>query len=100
MDDYERYAVRLHPASAVAKQCSCTYAARGGQLEILKYARANGCSHRWDSAAEGIHLQLLKWLREEVRLPMGQQNLFQCSLGWPSFWSFISNGSGQMAALA
>ena len=45
----------------------CKCAAQGGQLEVLKWARKNGCS--WDedtcaNAAEGGHLEVLKWARE------------------------------------
>ena len=39
----------------------------GGHLEVLKWARENGCP--WNertcaSAAEGGHLEMLKWARE------------------------------------
>jgi len=39
----------------------------GGHLEVLKWARENGCP--WDEdtcagAAEGGHLEVLKWARE------------------------------------
>ena len=39
----------------------------GGHLEVLKWARENGC--QWDewtcaTAAEGGHLEVLKWARE------------------------------------
>jgi hypothetical protein len=42
-------------------------AAKGGHLEVLKWARENGCP--WDEddvrvAAEGGHLETLKWARE------------------------------------
>ena len=42
-------------------------AAHGGHLEVLKWARENGCP--WDEitctwAAEGGHLDVLKWARE------------------------------------
>ena len=43
-------------------------AAKHGQLEILKWARANGCP--WGNektcafAAKGGHLAVLKWARE------------------------------------
>jgi len=42
-------------------------AAKGGHLEVLKWARENGCP--WDEwtcayAAEGGHLEVLKWARE------------------------------------
>ena len=44
----------------------CWAAARGGHLEVLQWARANGCP--WDEmtcsrAAEGGHLELLQWAR-------------------------------------
>ena len=43
---------------------TCSYAARGGHLEVLKWARTNGCP--WDdrictNAAAGCHLELLQW---------------------------------------
>ena len=46
---------------------TCSYAAKGGHLEILKWARENGCP--WNentrkSAAKGGHLEVLKWARE------------------------------------
>jgi len=42
-------------------------AAGGGHLEILQWARTNGCP--WDegtcyNAARGGHLEALKWLRD------------------------------------
>ena len=42
-------------------------AAEGGHLEMLKWARENGCP--WDedtcaNAAKGGHLEVLKWARE------------------------------------
>jgi hypothetical protein len=43
-------------------------AAQGGHLEVIQWARANGCP--WDehtmlvSVAHGGHLEVLKWLRE------------------------------------
>ena len=45
---------------------TCTYAARGGNLDVLKWARANGCD--WDGwtcayAAEGGYLDVLRWAR-------------------------------------
>lgn len=44
---------------------TCTFAALGGQLEVLKWLRANGCP--WDEytcayAARGGHLEVLQWL--------------------------------------
>jgi hypothetical protein len=46
---------------------TCFNAARGGHLEVLKWARENGCP--WDSrtcynAATGGHLEVLQWARE------------------------------------
>jgi len=48
----------------------CSHAARGGHLEVLKWAREHGCP--WnengycvcDDAASGGHLEVLKWARE------------------------------------
>src|SRR4051794_23878315 len=45
---------------------TCASAAQGGHLEVLKWARANGCP--WDvytcaNAAGGGHLEVLKWAR-------------------------------------
>ena len=49
-------------------QSVCNLAARGGHLEVLKWARANECP--WDDymcaeAASGGHLEVLQWLRAE-----------------------------------
>ena len=46
---------------------TCVYAAVNGHLEILKWARENGCP--WDKctctyAASNGHLEVLKWARE------------------------------------
>ena len=43
---------------------TCLYAANGGHLEVLQWARANGCP--WNEytclhAAEGGHLEVLQW---------------------------------------
>ncbi len=43
---------------------TCAYAAAGGHLDVIKWARANGCE--WDAktgayAFEGRHLEVLKW---------------------------------------
>lgn len=45
----------------------CSYAASGGQLDVLKWARNRGCG--WGSivsscAANNGHLEVLKWCRE------------------------------------
>ena len=44
----------------------CSYAALGGHLEVLQWARANGCP--WDedtcsAAANRGHLEVLQWAR-------------------------------------
>ena len=46
---------------------TCKNAARGGHLDVLKYAHENGCP--WDAmmclkAASGGHLDVLEYLRE------------------------------------
>jgi hypothetical protein len=46
---------------------TCSYAARGGQLEVLKWLREDDCP--WDkytcsAAADGGHLEILQWARE------------------------------------
>ena len=45
---------------------TCAFAAEGGHLEVLQWARANGC--KWDAqtcsrAARGGHLEMLQWAR-------------------------------------
>ena len=45
---------------------TCTYAARGGHLEVLQWLRANGCPwNEWTClhAAGGGHLVMLQWAR-------------------------------------
>jgi hypothetical protein len=47
---------------------TCAYAAGRGHLEILQWARGNGCSwNEWTCgfAASNGHLEVLKWLRRE-----------------------------------
>ena len=51
----------------VKSEWTCIYAAQNGHLEVLKWARENGCP--WDEdtcvyAAENGHLEVLKWARE------------------------------------
>jgi hypothetical protein len=44
----------------------CIYAARNGYLEVLKWARANGCPWNEDTCAQaawGGHLEVLQWAR-------------------------------------
>src|SRR3984885_15425533 len=46
---------------------TCSYAAKGGHLEVLKWAHENGCHWNYrtcSSAAQGGHLEVLKWARE------------------------------------
>ena len=46
---------------------TCAGAAEGGQLEVLKWLRENGCpwcERTCMSAAKGGHLEILKWARE------------------------------------
>ena len=48
------------------KEWLCMFAARSGQLEVLQWARANGCPwDRWTctAAAKGGHLEVLQWAR-------------------------------------
>ena len=43
-------------------------AATGGHLEVLKWARENGCpwnEYDLSCAAEGGHIEVLKWARRE-----------------------------------
>ena len=49
------------------KKYLCEDAARGGHLEVLKWARENGCpwdEHTCTYAAEGGHLDVLQWALE------------------------------------
>ena len=59
---------------------TCSYAAEGGYLEILKWARGNGCP--WDestcsNAAQGGHLEVLKWARDNG-CPWDDMDLCSC----------------------
>ena len=45
---------------------TCLGAARGGHLEVLQWARANGCTWHKDTcayAAQEGHLEVLQWAR-------------------------------------
>ena len=47
---------------------ACVGAALGGHLEVLKWARENGCplnERVTHAACEGGHIELLKWLKEQ-----------------------------------
>ena len=57
---------RMHRRGSLNKSLVCKCAATYGQLDVLKWARANGCPLDADTcsraAAEGEHLEVLKWL--------------------------------------
>jgi hypothetical protein len=62
---------------------TCSYAAWGGHLRVLKWARANGCP--WDDrtceyAAKGGHLEVLKWAREN-RCPWNEWTCWRAAEG-------------------
>ena len=45
---------------------TCWYAARKGHLDVLQWARANGCpwyENMCKEAVRGGHLEVVKWLR-------------------------------------
>ena len=53
--------------NVIGTQSTCSEAARGGHLDVLKWARQAGCE--WDAdtcseAARGGHLDVLKWARQ------------------------------------
>ena len=57
---------------------TCSNAAAGGHLEVLQWARANGCewhSGTCSNAAEGGHLEVLQWARANGCL----WNAYTCS---------------------
>ena len=61
-----REAVKRVPDTDVIPFLTCEAAARDGHLEVLKWARQNGCP--WgkgtcQAAAKGGHLEVLQWLR-------------------------------------
>ena len=62
-----REAVKRVPDTRVVPKSTCMYAAREGNLEVLQWARRNGCP--WDeqtcaAAAKGGHLELLQWAHQ------------------------------------
>ena len=62
-----REAVKRVPDKHVHPRFTCMYAAIGGQLEMLQWARQNGCpwdEHTCACAAKGGHLEVLQWARE------------------------------------
>jgi hypothetical protein len=61
----------------------CTYAAKGGHLETLKWARLNGCRWSFDTchqAALGGHLEVLKWAKEKG-CPWDSQTCTHAAMG-------------------
>ena len=62
-----REAVKRVPDTRVVPRSTCTYAARDGHLEVLRWARRNGCPWDWrtcSAAATGGHLEVLQWARQ------------------------------------
>ena len=64
---------------------TCADAASGGHLEVLQWARANGCP--WDEetcreAAEGGHLEVLQWARANGA-PWNEGTCRQCRVWRP-----------------
>jgi hypothetical protein len=54
----------LHWAGHLWDESICLHAAEGGHLEVLKWARANGCP--WDKLTHALatsedHLEVLQW---------------------------------------
>ena len=69
----------------------CAYAAEGGHLEVLQWARAHGC--RWDErtcaqAALNGHLKVLQWARaqgcpwDEQTCAKAAENVHRAVLQW------------------
>jgi hypothetical protein len=77
--------LRRYKLSLCRKRKVCAYAARGGHLDLLKWARKNGClwnSNTCTNAARGGHLELLKWAREngcpwDSNVRLSKSNLVQ-----------------------
>jgi len=62
---------------------TCAYAARGRHLDVLMWARDHDCP--WDEqtcalAAAGGHLDVLQWAREHD-CPVGRSDVCKCSYG-------------------
>ena len=68
-------------------------AADQGNLEMVKYCVANECPiDAWACAcaAENGHLEVLKYLREEVKAPWDSENCLLGGLKWSSPHTRIS----------
>ena len=53
-------------SGSALSEWTCMYAAKGGHLELLQWARANGCPWNEETcgaAAENGHLEVLQWVR-------------------------------------
>ena len=64
---------------------TCMRAAKGGHLEILKWARENDCPWDWRTcayAAKYGHLEILKWAREND-CPWGRVDVHEGGTGRP-----------------
>ena len=61
-----RDTVKRVPDKRVVPKLTCMNAALGGHLEVLKWARQNGCPWNeetcWEAAGQG-HLEMLQWAR-------------------------------------
>ena len=77
----------------------CKNAAQGGHLEVLRWARANGCP--WDeatcaSAAESGHFEVLKW----ERLSKAGTTCYTCKATKTSQWYNSPDVPGGKVCLA
>src|SRR5271169_854085 len=61
------YAIKCRDSIKVTRQLRCENIASEGLLEVLKWARQNGCEWgRWtcSNAASNGHLEVFKWARQ------------------------------------
>ena len=73
----------LYNAGYQINQTTCEAAALGGHLDILKWARANGCpwsEETCEEAAWGGHLETLQWARANG-CPWDESTCFGAALG-------------------
>ena len=92
IDSVERLALVRQLATWSEPRNLCNFAARAGHLEVLKWARLNGCP--WDEstcchAAKGGHLKVLQWARCDG-CPWNEQCFFAAdqfaTLQWACPW--------------
>jgi hypothetical protein len=72
---------------------TCTYAARNGHLEVLKWARENGCSWNENTctyAAKNGHLEVLKWAIMN-RCPYENTEIWN----WLKYWKRVKDGNSK-----